>query len=154
VDWAVYGPGDFSDTNPYAPPANEYVYAYQIFNASDSVNISKYSIPLMGEADNIGFFLESTDSTGILPNPAFTEIFGSAIWSFNGISFGPGEHSSILLFSSSAPPVLAGSTITDHGSSTEVLPVPTPIPEPASVLVWLIGLGLCLAPAVSRRWKR
>ena len=93
------------------PQPNEYVYAYQIFNASDSVNISKYSIPSMGEADNIGFFWESTDSTGILPNPAFTEIFGSAIWSFNGISFGPGEHSSILLFSSSAPPVLSGSLL-------------------------------------------
>jgi hypothetical protein len=161
VEWAVYGPGP-GDFNPsfysgdtYTPTPNEYVYAYQIFNLG-SDNISKYWIPLEGQADNIGFFRESSDTfgLGVMPNPTFTGISESAIFSFIDHTIGPGQNSAILVFSSISPPIKSDSFIKDGGTTAEVLPVPTPVPEPASVLVWLFGLGLCLVPAISRRWKR
>jgi hypothetical protein len=172
VDYAVYVPGAFGASlalgspGDAAEPSNgaEYVYAYEVINASPSVAISSFSIGLFtdpivisdltfkGTLTNVGGivpFKSEFIPVGDLP-PDLTNVkfsFGSP-----NTTIPAGGHSVYLLFTSPFGPDFKNSSIIGTGDLSNQ-PLPTPIPEPSTILLGTIG-GLGLLIAGYRRWRR
>jgi hypothetical protein len=161
VYWAVFGPGDFpftpDETVPYEPTPGELTYVYQIFNLGTD-NITLFKTLMDNEADNIGWFSDlDNDVTGISPS-SLELVPISAVWHFISPAIDQNGSSVGLIFSSTNTPMLSTSLIADGGTTAEAeVPIPSAnlIPEPASMLVWLLGLVACIAPiTVHRLWRR
>jgi len=141
VDYAVYAPGDFGGgLDPSG--GTEHLYAYEILNTvnSDSVEVSSFTVGLemMSQAGNIG-----TDGGppgipgGVIP--AAQGVTGSsAVWSFLFDQIGYGEDSVTLIYTSPFAPQWLTASVHDGGLSKKE-PLPSPIPEPATVALLTIG---------------
>jgi hypothetical protein len=169
IDYAVYAPGDFSVSpalqgtlmNPSSPPdpsgGAHYVYAYQIHTTSlqgvkdltigltagavalGSTNIGNYSFdPEFGSAPSTSTFIEVPAVR--VANAKFTR---TALVLQN-------THSTILYFTSEYGPQWFQSSIGGGGSFLAQETLPSPVPEPAT----LVLAGTCLLIVGVRRLLR
>ena len=149
LDYAVFlptqYPGDVADMD------SQYVYAYQLFIESDAtVALTFFSIGLDSPASvfNIGEDV-SVGQPGELSgvSPALVAIgSSSAQWLFGwgvGAEIDPGEHSTVLVFTSPYGPVWDTTTMANGGVPTPVGLLPSPLPEPATMSLLALG-GLAL----------
>jgi hypothetical protein len=174
VEYAVYAPGAFGSSAALLSPGNaaepsngaQFVYAYEIFNpAKGSVAISSFSVGLFDNPDVItdltfkGYlanaggtapfkseFIPTTALPGDVQNVKFS--FGSP-----GTTIPLGGHSHYLLFTSPYEPGSKNSSIIGIGDLSNKL-LPSPIPEPSTALLGLIGGLSLLAIAGYRRRHR
>lgn len=154
IDYAVFSASAFTAAFPgsgYVPTADELVYAYQVRNGAGSAPVSLEAVGA-NPANNISHYqLEVGDIA-----PSFQQlIFGTAEWNFQSPNVGAGENSNGLVYSSPNRPAF-GPSVTFDGGVFATADVPAPgfepfIPEPATLLVGLIGITLSLAVRRSRR---
>ena len=153
VDYAVYAPGAYPGQDPSG--SGEYVYAYQLTNEADStVGAVSFSVGLRDASGGHHFGDDvsaqaSGLSPGVRPYLAF-EASSSAMWLFADAGDGPvarGENSSVLLVTSPNPPAWNRSQVADGGLSVAPGDLPSPLPEPSSVLL----VGLAFYGALVRR---
>jgi len=153
IDYAVYEvyPGT-------VPGPGAYVYAYQIFNdASSNVAIDSFSLSILEDAavGDIGW-----DDFGVVggiePSHAYfspdAATAQSAIYlflPFMGGLIGADEYSVIMLFTSDNEPTESFGILEGGSIGTMVNGLPTPVPEPATVL--LLGIGALSLTGMGRR---
>jgi hypothetical protein len=156
VDWAVFEDTDFSSipgVAGYAPPAGEFVYAYQIFTTGPQIGASGMDIPLDGfPAGNAGSFT----ATGIGGVPTSFAFADQSLATFIlATETDPLTPSDGLAYASPNPPQLTGiPTVVDGGTSATTIvavAIPGQIPEPAALLTASIAT---LAWSMFRRTRR
>jgi len=146
IEWCVYGPGHYTGTG-YTPDSDQFVYAYQVFDAGES-GVTSMSVSTLesNEGDKIGHdttlgVLGGTveDEAGFAYNPG--QPYDAAYWNW-WAGMGPGEHSAGLVFSSvNAPLMLTGQIINSGHYATGDLPSPSnEIPEPAMLSLLAVGV--------------
>ncbi len=146
LQYAVYDIGQYPGVDPSG--GTELVYAYQIFNeAASTVGVTVLSVGLGADhgAGNVGFDA-SVGAPGIAGGvaPDISTIgSSSALWAFgwlNGSEIDPGKHSAVLLFTSPNGPQLNSATLTDGGLPLPGGEVPSPTPEPTSLVLLAAGM--------------
>ena len=181
IDYAVYAPGQigtsaalgFPGHSPLDPSGGtDYVYAYEIFNTGGTAGISAKALTLSVGLDYLAGAVPTsatsigndplTPALGVAPaSGVFSPSIGakqSAIWSYSSIGgLAVGAHSDILIFSSPFGPQMFQSTLTGTGGTqtphTAQFVLPSPIPEPTTAALALIGCG-CVAAALRGARKR
>jgi hypothetical protein len=145
VEWCVYyGPDDYPGTD-YVPDADEFVYAYQVFVAADSAQITKFSVGMYdsNEANDIG--ADETLVSGTVPSSAFftnpPPNLDTANWLWSS-GLATDTQSRGLVYSSVNAPLLFIGSIQDGGKQVAGdLPSPSDvIPEPATMVLLAAGL--------------
>jgi hypothetical protein len=155
VNWIVYGVGGFpSEYTGYTPTPGELTYVYQVVSSGEA-DISSYTVLLLnGYGDHPGAFGDGVVS----PIGQYSIADGQAYWPFsiNGIS--QGSNSQLLAFSAPTVPENTTSWVINNGDFAGSEPVPgpsaTPIPEPATFTLALVGAGLLGGMATAGRWRR
>jgi hypothetical protein len=165
IEYAVYEKDQFAASmlnNPnlvagqIPSDGNQYVYAYEVFNEESSncvatqlsVGLDSYtqsaSIGIVGDGG------EAPSGTTILNN--------SAVWYFAAASnavISPNNHSEILIFTSPFGPKWRNATIGNSAGAPLTTPssnyVPSPVPEPATLLLLAITGAVFLTARVVRR---
>jgi len=142
------------DCKVYSYTSGEYVYTYQISNIDSDIGLSFFSVGILDGADT--FDADFEPLLGVV-NPDLWAVVGSPAQSVDGLfsspiySDGPITTSTVLWFVSDDPPILGNGTLfgtasgTAHYASGDIL---TPIPEPATFVLFGIGVLLTLP------WKR
>lgn len=146
VDYAVFAPGAFGVAFPGQDPSGgtDYVYAYQINNLPGTIPaataISQFTVGLDGD--------EPLGATGFITdlgvtNPSATGYIGAGPTSV-AFDFAPqvpfDGTSAVLLFTSAAAPELDTATL--HAAWPDTHLLPSPLPEPATMGLLALGLGL------------
>ena len=154
VDYAVFSPGQFpGNYTPFAgfaaPPANDFVYAYQVYNTGvanggmSTTQFSQLGIDTLGPISSIGKDQSGVgptgDAGGINTNFAFLSQQGAS-YLFLIPSIQVDQYSIVLLYSSPIGPSFSNATVYDSGLSASGN-LPTPVPAPASAALALLGLG-------------
>ena len=157
VEYAVYEPGHYGLSGADPSVGTQFVYAYQIFNdLGGNRPVSSFSVGLDPTANvaHIGSDAGSGTPGGTAPTAsAFSGAPPtSAVWNFflNTID-PPLEHSTVLLFTSPYGPRLAPASVMDSGLSDK-RDLPSPMPEPATMM--LLGIGSAMMAAVRRLRRR
>ncbi|MEA3367807.1 MAG: PEP-CTERM sorting domain-containing protein [Planctomycetota bacterium] len=147
VEYAVYAPGAYGASGTDPSGGSDYVYAYQAFN--DQGGTSPLSTLTVGlgtgsGAANIGSDPSSGTPGGTAPT---VSAFSGAPPSSAGYYFWrntidpPAEYSEVLLFTSPNGPRWASAAVVDSGLS-DSQPLPSPVPEPATLALLAAGAGL------------
>ena len=162
VQYAVYAPTMFDDTfatygfTYAAGTENHYFYAYQVFN-----NNGEHPWPYSGERDNVrwvtvGLTTDTqagnpghiqTDPTQQDPLYQYVSAAGtySAKWRFGSATGDDppplmyGSIGDVLYFSSPFGPAWMTATLQGFQSDTQLLP--SPMPEPATLTILVVGFG-------------
>lgn len=145
VDYAVFAPGSFqsflnanniSFTDPTG--GSDFIYAYQIFVESAAPGVFDFTVGIDPTAPR-DVDPNSIPGTGD-ETPFFTiDSPQQQKWSFDG-DLGTGESSQILYFSSPLGPKFNTMTINSGIASPDPSPlVPSPVPEPATLLLGVFG---------------
>jgi hypothetical protein len=160
VDYAVYAPGQFKLTfGAGSDPSNDksYVYAYQLHNTGGTADRDPafLSVGFDGafsggsNSSNIGMLLvgdHGDDPSSFSFIPAGGPPFNSATWNFTSPI--PDTHySEILLFTSAFPPEFYDASVQGGGLSKQSR-LPSPVPEPGTVLA---ACGMMGALLIRRR---
>jgi hypothetical protein len=140
--------------------AGTYVYAYQIFSSGSNVSIDSFSVAIFENADVLSITYDDPEQTGGV-NPSFayfspdqptaqSAAYVFLPWSpFPGVIPNGGK-STVLLFSSNNVPN-RGFGIIEGGSAAGVVNnLPTPVPEPATIVL----LGISSAAVCTMRKRR
>jgi len=156
IDYSVYAPGQFALSFPGQDPTGgeRYIYAYQLFNnlvphpadqtAYGPDYVSRFSVGL--DQDELAGDCSYLLASGIIPDGVDIVGAGStqAGWDFTlgqmAYSVTPPAISSVLLFSSPYGPELDSATVS--GWQTASGQLPSPIPEPATMLVFSAVLAI------------
>jgi hypothetical protein len=131
VEYAVFAPGQYAGSD--ISGGSDYIYAYQIFSDSASnVAVDFFSVDVSaGSINAVG-----ADTTyGVLAgvNPLAFNFPQSAGYMFIYSALQPGQHSSVMLFSSDYAPTMGFGTVSGGGlSGMGALPTIL-IPEPATM---------------------
>jgi hypothetical protein len=136
-----------------------YIYAYQLFNYADSTfPLDTFSMGLHGneQIDHVGYLDPNSDSC--LPDGIGDVGANSVIWQFNdsrppSSTVSPGGHSAILYFTSPFGPGRASATVVGWvGANVPESSGPySPVPEPATGSLMIIGAVAVLFAGVGRR---
>ena len=141
VEYAVYAPGDY--TGHDLSGGNEYVYAYQIFNSSQSnVTVDFFSIGIMSGSYIDFIYTDTTYGTAGGNDPFAFNFPQSAGYAFISNSINPGQWSSVLVFTSIYSPMEGFGTISGGGlgdMGAFATPSLYTIPEPATIGVLALG---------------
>jgi hypothetical protein len=144
VEYAVYAPGQFHSSTALGGPTDpsggtQYVYAYQLINDGSAAQrtIGELSVGFDGNASpgNLGviggapFGLNPSSSAFVPVSPPFA----SATWIYN-TELTSTQASNILLFTSPNAPHLYNASVLG-GGLVDQRQLPSPIPEPSSVLI-------------------
>ena len=147
IDWVVFCAGDFTPGYiSWVPTPGEFVYAYQVIQDGDASDpLLALSVVLDAQADDIGTFF----GNGVVGSSSTSEFFvggpfPSANWSFDP-AIEAGVTSLGLAFSSPFGPILLSGSVAGVGGSSQgdVSSLPSPIPEPSSIVLGILaGVGL------------
>jgi len=150
IDFAVYDTADseygdeYLDNGLEMPGTGQYIYAYQIFSYSYSVDPGVAYFALTDEQGELiegglmnGTTAQDDGASGIAPDPIPSQTQGVWEWSFTGGYIVANEHSWFLVFSSDYAWEPGSYEIRAAG-----MPVPTSAPEPATVVLLGLGAGL------------
>lgn len=151
VDYSVYAPGDFAVSFGFEPGAGDYVYAYQIVD-----NPGNYAVQLSlhldddEDANNISYI--GASAYGFDPNVARFADF-TALWHFNPVL--PADtDSTILYFTSPWGPEWDNAALTGNDFFSDMVNVlPSPTPEPGTLIVLAAG-GILMIGRRSIRTRR
>jgi len=168
VEYAVYAPGQFDTSAALGFPSHvpvdpsggtQYVYAYELFNnvggtfvdLNLSVGVAVGGIP--NGSTNITND-PGTPEGGVPPNHS-EFIPGSdpeqaAKWSYDS-GLAVGAHSDILLFTSPFGPQFFQSSMQGGHATVASSQLPSPVPEPAGVVLAVIGAAMV---SLLARWRR
>ena len=144
VQYAVYAPGQYGGTDP--DKLTNYVYAYQVFDdAASQVTLSSFNVGLITGAGAVHATSDGGYGTLGGQAPLLSRLVGSPAGSVQwSIDVAPGQYTTVLLFSSPNSWTLQPASLVDHGT-TDTHSLPSPVPEPASMgLLLLGGLGCLL----------
>lgn len=152
IDYAVYAPGNFAASfTPQTgaePAVSDYVYAYQIVSVADgttgSGHVERLSVGLNdgNEQPNVIGYLP-TDPAEVAPSDA-SFAPNTAGWNFLNPNVHTGDASMVLYFSSPFGPEWDTATASGTFSTFDTKLMPSPTPEPATVLLLSIGAGALL----------
>jgi hypothetical protein len=174
VDYGVYAPGMFGTSAALGLPAafdpsggTEFVYAYQIFNdVGGQLRTATLSIELIpGVISNLAFVSHApgTPAGGLAPSnwdfiPIAVNPPANVKWSFLSPNLlNTGLKSDILLFTSPLGPTFRNASLT--GGSGSIAPpvigpfvtLPSPTPEPSTLVLAASAVGLLAAGYLRRR---
>ena len=139
IEYAVYAPGNYPGNDPSS--GNEWVYAYQAFNNSTgSVELSQLSVGRLSGStvNNVGHdSTYGTLSASQVPT-LMLETSSSVVWNFLSSLINPGEFSDVLLFTSPNS-WSTGPGSVQNGGLSQTTTLPTPVPEPATMLILSLG---------------
>jgi hypothetical protein len=152
VEFAVFAPGFYPGADPSG--GTNYVYAYQVMPALDtdgttilgSTYVSWYSVGLDGDENPSGIGPDPTqgvlggqapDTSGFQGTPITT-----ALWEYipTVLNVHTGAYSEVLLFTSPYGPEWDNASVSGGFGLQDMESLPSPAPEPMTVL--LIGLGV------------
>jgi hypothetical protein len=142
VEYAVFAPGQYAGNDVSGGGA--YIYAYQIFNDSASntaVDFFSVGIPNGSGVDAVYTDTNYGTSGGVDPFAFQYPQSAGYMFILQSQPLNPGQHSSVLLFSSEYLPTTGVGTVSGGGlSGMDTLTAPSIIPEPATIAL--------LAPAI------
>jgi hypothetical protein len=153
LDYAVYAPGDYPDdgVNGQDPSDGaEYVYAYQAYNVSSSASLTTVTVGLT----------DGALANNPMGDPLHVEVGGAAptfsvvqptsvLSNFSTPPVGPGDFSSVFLYTSPYEPTFFATSVIGGGIADQQL-APSPLPEPSCLGLLIVGL----AAATGRRRRR
>jgi hypothetical protein len=165
VDFAVYAPGQFSTSLALGNPADisggtQYIYAYEMFRTGNDADLAALTINLVPNAvpnnSTLAGFNTTTPEGG--PAPLSANFVPGTIglprqsvrWNYVPAISGNG-HSAILLFASPYGPQFLNATVGGTFTTAALALLPTPVPEPATGLLALLGIGLLISVHRLRR---
>jgi len=179
VDYAVYAPGTFDNSFSNEDPSDGtgYVYAYQFVNSATSTSkevIEQFAVGLNVHAQvaNQEQLSDPNAPAGQLSEPPGFggSVISSALWSYSGLRGSadgvlPGEKSEILIFTSPFAPGWGSTSMQASYMISVQTPasgvaavfgnaVPSPTPEPATVVLMATAAGLFVLLRVVRRELR
>lgn len=144
VDYAVYAPGQYPGN--HVDKNTHYIYAYQLFNIPKTgydVPLSSLSIGLASGsgADNVWYDDIYGELGGDIPYirwflPLYNPDPASVQWIGDWV---PGNHSTVLLFSSPYTYTLDSATVVNGGQG-DTQELPSPLPEPATMILLCGGI--------------
>ena len=166
VEWAVFAPGAFPGGYAgYVPTPGEFVYTYQVFEVGPAP-LSNLSVSLETIADNIGWFTGDNAGNGLVDGDVPTASYffpdditpTSANWDFSpGISpniLNPDGSTMGLAFSSPYGPINLDGSVVNGGGFALVIPLPSPVPEPGTLVFWSCGIVFCAVRYLRRRGRK
>lgn len=152
VEYLVYAPGDYS--GPAGMPADEYVYTYKVSNTSSpasAVAIDQFSMGLV-PGSGVDYQQAAYDAQAgqVIPITGYGNS-QTVYYMYIMDTIAPGESSALMLFSSPNAPVDGFGNLTIGTVGSVKLKLPTPVPEPVSLI--LLGAG-CLPLRYYRKRAR
>ena len=137
AQYAVYAPGMYGGVTV---PADEYVYAYQVYNIG-SVALTFFTVSLL---DGSGAANGGTDAAYAYGDPggdvlSFATVLPDAFLVSFLSQLQPATHSVVVLFTSPNGPTATDASMADSGKSKQAYGAPAPLPEPATLI--LLGLS-------------
>jgi hypothetical protein len=150
VDYAVYAPGDY--VGSLSLPADQYVYCYQIFVLPTSGAIGFFTVNLSPDATALNAAFDTASLSGVPggSTPANSTVSQDFVtYNFGRNSISANNHSAVLLFTSDFAPQVGDGIVSGALPGTAQIDIPTPTPEPASMLILALGV-----PALLGRRRR
>lgn len=152
VDYAVYAPGDYLGSLSFP---DKFVYCYQIFNLPTSTPVSTFSVDLIPDTTAVSAFTDSASVSGApggsIPVSLVSDIRVSYIFGRNAVL--ANQHSAVLLFTSDSAPTFGNGLLTGTVAGSFALELPTPIPEPSTLLLFTLAAPVLVKTRKQRLTK-